>query len=738
MRPPGSVPTPGSSPRLSIDTAGLATILFNASDRSVNVLDEPAMARLAELVHELDARGREGSVRGVLIASGKPTSFIVGADIDAIAAIESPDEGAEAARLGQAIYLKLERLPIPTVAAIHGPCLGGGTELALACRYRVASDHESTRIGLPEVQLGILPAWGGTTRLPRIIGLRAALEMLLTGEPVRPRKARRVGLADDVLPHGGFHATAMTFLRRAVESAPNGRARGGIGALLLEKTPLGRSVLLRGARRRVLERTGGHYPASLRILEVLQNSRGGSVERALEIEATAAGELIVSRVSKNLVHVFRLREAAKKGPFRGSGIRPSEIASVGVLGAGVMGGGIAQLAAYSGLRARVKDVRHEAVGMALRHASGLFESAVKRRRLSRREAAQAMDRISGGLDYSGFGAVGLVVEAVVERLDVKMSVLHELEAVVSDECILATNTSSLAVDALAGELGHPERFLGMHFFNPVHRMPLVEIVRGRETSDTAVATVHALALRLGKVPVVVRDGPGFLVNRILGPYLNEAGHLLDGGVSIENVDRVAVAFGMPMGPLRLVDEIGIDVARHAGAALHGAFGDRLQPARPLVAIAEAGRLGRKGASGFYRYEDDHSAGVDPSVYAALGLGGTRERGPGPSREAIRDRLILSMINEAARALQEGIAASAADVDLAMVMGTGFPPFRGGLLKLADEEHPRALIERLRKYEQEAGPRFSPAPLLDELARSERGFYDAFPEGSSRPLGPGSR
>ncbi|MSR22060.1 MAG: fatty oxidation complex subunit alpha [Gemmatimonadetes bacterium] len=718
--------SPSQSPRLSVDEEGLARVVFDALGRSVNVLDASVMTRLADLIGRLREGAEAGTLRGVLLSSAKPTSFIVGADIDAIAAVESPDEGAEAARLGQRIYLALERLPVPTLAAIRGTCLGGGTELALACRYRIASDHEATRIGLPEVQLGILPAWGGTTRLPRLLGLQAALGLLLTGEPVGARKARRIGLVDEVFPHAGFEEAAVRFLAAVVREGPVRRGPPrGLAARLVEDTLPGRSALLWAARRQVMERTGGHYPAPLRILDVLGASLGQPLERALELEAATAGELIASPVSKNLAHVFRLREAARKGPVRRGAVPPPEIAAVGVVGAGVMGGGIAQLAAYNGIRARLKDVRHDAVGQALSHASSLLASAVKRGKLSRREADHAMERVSGGLDYVGFGSVGLVIEAVVERMDVKKSVLRELEARVSDSCILATNTSSLSVNAMAADLRLPARFVGIHFFNPVHRMPLVEIVRGRATSDATVTAAYALALRLGKVPIVVRDGAGFLVNRILGPYLNEAGHLLEAGASIEAVDATALGFGMPMGPLRLVDEIGIDVAGHAGRALHEAFGERLAPARPLIALGESGRLGHKGGSGFYKYQRDRSMEVDPEIYPLLGLS-RPPPGSGPSREEIRDRLVLSMINEAARALSEGVAASAADVDLGMIMGTGFPPFRGGLLRLADEEHPRTLLDRLRLYQRTVGPRLAPAPALEELARSERGFYEAFP------------
>ena len=726
---------PPASPRLSIDSEGIARLVFDAQGRSANVLTEQVMDRLVGALSEIKTAYESNDIQGVLISSGKPSSFIVGADIDAIAGIDDPNAGAEAARTGQAIYLELERLPVPTVVAIHGPCVGGGTELALACRYRLASDAPETRIGLPEVQLGILPAWGGTTRLPRLIGLRHALDLLLTGKPVSGRRAKGLGLVDDVFPHDLFLELAETFLRdRVRDGRLSARTRRGVGTRLLEDTAPGRRVLITMARRRVLQQTGGHYPAPLRILDVLRSSMGRPLDRALEAEALAAGELIASRISKNLVHIFKLREGARKGAGAETAV-PTEIHQIAVVGAGTMGGGIAQLAAFHGIQVRIKDVRQDAVSLALKHAAELFDSSVRRRRLSRQEADQAMDLISGGLDYVGLGPAGLVVEAVVEKMEVKRTVLGELESRMAESSVIATNTSSLSVDALAEALTSPGRFLGMHFFNPVHKMPLIEIVRGKQTEDSAVATIYHLAVRMGKVPVVVRDGPGFLVNRILGPYLNEAGHLLGEGATIDAIDGAAVSFGMPMGPLRLIDEVGIDIVRHAGETLHKAFGERLAPAPALVAIADSGRLGKKGGSGFYKYENGRESGADPTVYD-ISRSGDVSPELRPTPDAIRDRLVLSMINEGARVLSDGITSSAGDLDLAMIMGTGFPPFRGGLLRFADEIHPRALVQRLEHCEGTLGERFSPAPLLRQLARDDRGFYEAFP-GRTHLLPPAS-
>lgn len=720
------------SPTFEIDDDGIAWITFEDPGRSMNVLTEAVMLRLGETLDEARGAAREGRARALIIRSGKPGSFMAGADIDGIAGVEDPNVAKEQVRRGQSIYNDLAALPIPTVAAIHGVCVGGGVEMSLACDYRVLSDSPKTKMGLPEVQLGILPAWGGTTRLPRLISLQAALDMLLTGRNVDARKAKRIGLASDVVPAELFEAKVRDFALAVVADPVTGEARKpAITTRLLEGTPPGRALVLRMARKNVMEKTSGHYPAPLRILEVLSATLGKSVEEGLAAEADAAAELLVSPVCKNLVHVFHMREAARKGNGLPDGAQADarSVDKIGVLGAGVMGGGIGQLAASRGIRAYMKDIQHEAVTGGLRHAQELVDKALSRRRLTKLEAARQMELISGGLDYHGLSAADVVVEAIVEKMAVKKAVLAETEDHVSAECIVATNTSSLSVDEMATAMRHPERFCGMHFFNPVHRMPLVEVVRGRESSDVAVATIYQLALTLGKVPVVTADGPGFLVNRILGPYLNEAGFLLADGYSVEAIDRVATDFGMPMGPLRLVDEVGIDVSGHAGEALHQALGERLAPSPVLVELGKTDRLGKKGGLGFYRYEKGKDKGVDENVYAHLpSVSGRKspDELTDDDRSLIRRRLLLAMVNEATRILDDGIVASAQEVDLAMIMGTGFPPFRGGLLRFADTLHPRGVLARLEEMQREHGARYAPAPALVRIAERDQTFYEAFP------------
>lgn len=547
--------------------------------------------------------------------------------------------------------------------------------------------------------------------------------MIVTGRAISASKAERIGLVDERVPRPALEDRIRRFTWERIDRGPRGTNRSGrrLVSRFLDDTAPGRRLVLWQARRRVMRETKGHYPAPLTAIETLGATLAVPLLEAFTIEAEALGRLVVTETCKNLVHVFGLTEQAKRA-LRGVDTGPATDRAA-VLGAGTMGGAISQLLAYNGIGVRLKDISPDAVGLGLRHARELFDGAVRRRRLTRREAGQRLERIAPTLDYSGFGTVGLVIEAVVEREDVKKAVLREAEERVRPDVVLASNTSSLSITELQQNLQRPEQFCGMHFFNPVHKMPLVEIVRGSATAETTLATVFALARELDKTPLLVNDSPGFLVNRLLAPYLNEAGWLLAEGASIDAIDRALVDFGMPMGPLRLLDEVGLDVARHAAGVLYESFGDRLRPATPLVALGETDRLGRKNGKGFYRYEGgkDPSSG-DEAIYAELG-----EAVPANRREipavGIRQRCILAMVNEAARVLEDDVVEDAGAIDLGMIMGTGFPPFRGGLLRYADRIGTPTLLEELEHLSREHGPRFDAAPLLRELAATSRGFYD---------------
>jgi 3-hydroxyacyl-CoA dehydrogenase / enoyl-CoA hydratase / 3-hydroxybutyryl-CoA epimerase len=703
---------------LEITSDGVAWLVFDRPGSRVNILTSGVMQRLDALLGELEQAAAANRVRIVIIRSGKDGNFIAGADVSEIAGITDPAEGEEKARAGQQVLTRLERLPLPTIAAVDGSCLGGGTELILACAYRIASDRPETKIGLPEVKLGIIPGFGGTTRLPRLVGIRAALDIILPGRSVDARKAQRIGLVDERVPTPALYARAVALADERATVRRGGTRKRGVAERALEGNPAGRALLFRQARKQLLKQTKGHYPAPLEALQTIQRSHGKSLERALELEAQAVGRLIGGDASRHLLHVFSLMEASKKASPPGAEARPVERAAV--LGAGVMGGGIAQLLAFNDIAVRLKDVRTEGLAQGLAHARSVFDAAVKRRRLHRRDAQRKLDHISATLEYTGFGHVDVVIEAVVERMDVKQQVLREVEQRVDVGCIIATNTSSLSVSAMQQALERPANFCGMHFFNPVHRMPLIEVIRGAATSDDAVATVFALARRLGKTPVIVRDGPGFLVNRILAPYMNEAGWLLADGAGVEEIDRAMTSFGMPMGPLRLLDEVGLDVARHAGQVMYEAFGERLRPSTPLLALETSELLGRKGGRGFYLYDGDRKTEPNPDLARTLGIAPASDGAL--ERSEVQDRLVLAMVNEAARALADSIVESAGDVDLGMIMGTGFPPFRGGLLRYADDRGIPAVIERLETLQAQHGKRFEPAPLLRERAAEGRGFY----------------
>ncbi len=694
---------------------GLACLVVDAPDAKVNVIGRALVEELEAMLDELEGRT---DIAALVLLSGKPRNFIAGADLDAIEDVTEPREVAEAVRLVQGLYSRWQRLPFPTIAAIEGACLGGGTEWALASDHIVVANRPDLRIGLPEIRLGILPAWGGCTRLPAKIGLTAALDIILAGKSVNAYKAFKTGLADALMPPASFLHHVRDFARQVMAGKPPGKPRErGIKEALLEKNPMGRKIVFDQARKQVLKTTGGNYPAPLRALEVVKVGVEDGAEAGLAAEARGISELAVSRESKSLVHVFRLMEGTAKGTMH------HDIDRTAVLGAGVMGGGIAQLLAHrASLPVRLKDLGAEPLAQGMSHAEALFAKLVRRRRLTKPRSLQKMNLIRPTLDYRGFEAVDLVVEAIVERLDIKQKVFAELSRIVAPDTILASNTSSLSIEAIARDTEHPERVIGMHFFNPVHKMPLVEIVVSPDTSPAVTETVVALCERLKKTPVVVQDGPGFLINRLLMFSMAEALALLEEGVTIPALDRVMKGWGMPMGPITLTDEVGLDVATHVAGILTDAFGDRLRVPEWIGRMVEDGRLGAKVGKGFYRYEGSKRGDVDPAVYPLLGLDAKEEN---PDPQEVGHRVVLPMLNEAARCLDEGVVASAAALDLAMIMGTGFPPFRGGLCRWADDEGVASLQARMADFGEQVGERYLPSQAFDRVVAGG-GFYALHP------------
>ncbi|MGE5176019.1 MAG: 3-hydroxyacyl-CoA dehydrogenase NAD-binding domain-containing protein [Hyphomicrobiales bacterium] len=700
--------------RLEAHESGIAILWFDDPDRRVNLLDSNALSSLRAAHDAIKKRADATFPRALVVTSGKEGQFIAGADVDEFDRIEDVAAAEAKVKEAQQLFQDFAELPFPTVAAINGPCLGGGTELSLAMRYRVASDGREVTIGLPEVQLGILPGFGGTTRLPRVIGLVPALSLLLTGKTLDPRRARAAGLVDDVLPAPRFAERAIAWTESLLAKPRPRRAVPDPVNRILQSVPPFRSYALGQARKGVMHETGGHYPAPLEILRVVGASWGKPVAEALKLERKAVAKLLFTPEAVHLRGIFHLRERAKRVPPASEARR---VGNAAVLGAGTMGGEIAFLMSQRDLRVRLRDIKPEPILHSLAHARSLFDREVSRKRMSRADRERAMGRIEPTVALNGFARVDLVLEAVVEDLSIKQSLFRELETQVAPTCVFATNTSSLSVEAMAKGLAHPERVVGMHFFNPATRMPLVEVIRTDQTDPAALDTVIALTRRLKKTPVLVRDAPGFLVNRILMPYLAEAVGFVERGESIRAVDQALKGFGMPMGPLALLDEIGIDVARKVAHVLGEAFGDRMPSIALLDKLVGEGALGKKTGLGFYRYVNGKRDQVNPSLASlASSSSGT------PAAE-VADRMVDAMVNEAALALEERVVEVPEDVDLAMIFGTGFPPFRGGLLRHADTVGVGTIVERLARRQQ-AGAPYGPCGRLQRMALGGETFHAA--------------
>lgn len=701
----------------------IAVVEFDMQGEKVNKFNTPMMTRLQEVIREL----KSSSFKAVIFKSNKNKIFIAGADIDEIKAMTTKEQFNKAVSQGQSIFNELEDLSMPTIAMVHGACAGGGCEFIMACDYRIASEDKSTRIGLPETQLGIIPGFGGCVRMPRIIGLQAALDVILAGKLLPAVKALKVGLVDQVVHPGILQEQTMLWAQQIIKEGGKKRRKTfkakGLPNQILEG--VGRGIVFSQAKKGVLKMTKGHYPAPIAALDVIRKTYGSSDrERSLQVERDAFCDCAATNVSKSLIHVFHLTEMVKKqSGVAGVQVKPHEVKSLGILGAGTMGGGIAYVAADKGVDVRMKDLNFDAIGKGLKHARDLWSKEVKRKKINKYELQQKMDRVTGTTDYSGFGVMDVVVEAIVEDMEIKKKVIAETAKHMRADAIIATNTSSLSVTEMAAGHPRPEFFAGMHFFNPVHKMPLVEVIRGEKTSDETIATIFELSKRMGKMPVVVKDGPGFLVNRLLLPYMAEAAFLLQEGMDIETVDRAYVyEFGMPMGPFALMDEVGLDVCIKVLKIFKKAFGNRVDMAPCMEKLEKSGRLGKKNGKGFYKYDETGKRlEVDGGIYSELGLAAPSS--PLTKKECI-ERGIFAMINECSLALNvDHIVDTPHEVDLAMIMGTGFPPFRGGLLKYADSVGSKYVADQLQVYAQKGAERLKPSPALIQMAKTDAKFYN---------------
>ena len=714
----------------------VAVVTFDLPSSPVNVLGGVAAAGFAALLTRLE---RDAAIRACVLLSGKGDGWIAGADIEQFLAVRTAGDAEALSRQGQALVDRIESCRAPIVAAIHGAALGGGLEVALACAWRVATEHPKTTFALPEVQLGIVPGMGGTQRLPRRVGLQAALDMILTGRTVRARRALALGLVDDLVHPAILREVA---LRRARELVAGTLGRGGrararsAGSFLLDENPLGRTIVFSKARESVAKRTRGHYPAPLAALDVVHDGYARGMEAGLREEARRFGELAVTDVSRELVYLFFATTALKKDAGVAPGVEPRPVRQLGVVGAGFMGAGIAAVAARKGTPVRLRDADHARVARGMDAVRAVLAEPLKKKRLTRLEHAQQLALVGGTAGWTGFRRADLVIEAVFEELALKQRVLEEA-GTHAPEAVLATNTSTIPIARIGEGLEDPARLVGMHFFSPVHKMPLLEVVEGPATAPASTATAVAFGRQLGKTTIVVGDGPGFYVNRILAPYLNEAGWLLDEGVAIDAIDGALVRWGFPVGPFQLMDEVGLDVAAKAGAVVGDAFGARLAAAPALRRVLESGRPGRKGARGFYAYDAKGKRdGVDASVYAVARGGGSAATAPSATtRPTLADdeivrRTVYPMLDEAVRALDDGVLRRPLDGDVGAVFGIGYPPFRGGPFRTIDALGAATVVDALSALAARHPGRFAPSERLSAMARDGARFHP----GEGRPVG----
>ncbi|MEX0337150.1 fatty acid oxidation complex subunit alpha FadJ [Vibrio tubiashii] len=699
---------------LSIDDQDIAWLSIDVPGEKMNTLQAAFADEMEAIFAQLAEKG--AAIKGLVVHSLKPDNFIAGADVRMLDACTSAKEAQALAEKGQQMFQQLSDLPYPVVAAIHGPCLGGGLELALACDYRVCSDSDKTRLGLPEVQLGLLPGSGGTQRLPRLIGLLPSLDLILTGKQLRAKKAKKLGVADAVVPHTVLLDVAKSFVEKNA-SKKKGKRKVSTKEKLISNTGLGRKVIFEQAAKKTNEKTRGNYPAADAILEVIRFGLEKGFEKGQKKEAERFGELVMTSESKALRSIFFATTEMKKE--HGSDAQPKPIARAAVLGGGLMGAGISHVSvAKAKVPVRIKDVSNDGVLNALKYNYKLFEKQRKRRILSKAQLQSKMLQLSGGTDFTRFNHTDIVVEAVFEDLNLKQQMVADIESNAKDSTIFATNTSSLPIHQIAEKAERPENVVGLHYFSPVEKMPLVEVIPHQGTSDETISTVVEFARKQGKTPIVVKDCAGFYVNRILAPYMNEAAQVLLTGEPIEQLDTALLNFGFPVGPITLLDEVGVDIGAKIMPILVAELGERFQGPDVFDKLLNDDRKGRKSGKGFYTYKGKKKE-VDKSVYKLLSLSPE-------SKLAERDiamRCVLPMLNEAVRCLDEGIIRSPRDGDIGAIFGIGFPPFLGGPFRYMDQIGIEKLVEIMNEHAQKYGDRFAPCDGLLTRAGIGAKFYD---------------
>jgi 3-hydroxyacyl-CoA dehydrogenase/enoyl-CoA hydratase/3-hydroxybutyryl-CoA epimerase/3-hydroxyacyl-CoA dehydrogenase/enoyl-CoA hydratase/3-hydroxybutyryl-CoA epimerase/enoyl-CoA isomerase len=712
--------TPGKSSeaalRFEVMNGSIGVITFDQPNSRANTLGQAVLAELEKLLGQLAQRQ---DLQGLILKSGKPGMFIAGADLRELGSRPDAAVARAITQRGLKIIAGFEALPYPTVAAIDGSCMGGGLEIALGFDFRLATSHPKTELGFPEVKVGIFPGWGGTQRLTRVIGPSLAAEMICSGEPVKAERARQLGIVFDVVPGERLQEEALRLLAWAKESGAWREARKR------KQQPVGLTeeqltFTIAVTRAQIMEKTKGQFPAPLAALEAIAKGCNLPLEDGLKVESDLFAPLIGSPISRNLIAVFFMTQRLQKDPgVADASVQPRPVERAGVLGAGLMGAGIAGAHIRRGLPVMLLDSVPQALEKGLGNISKVMQSRIEIGRMTPLEMVGALNLLSSTGTLAAMADRDVVIEAVIENEAAKTKLYRELQPILKPDVILASNTSTISITRMAKAWPKPENFAGMHFFNPVDRMQLVEVIRGEKTSDTTTATLVALAKRIGKTPIVVRDCPGFLVNRILFPYINESLVLLEEGASPRAIDKGATAFGMPMGPITLNDLVGLDTSLYAGQVVNTAFADRAKTTRILDELVAAKRLGQKSGAGFYSYAKGSRGADDPALNAILEKVRTGRREIG--LEEITDRLFLPMLVEASRVLSEGIVREPGDVDMGLILGIGFPPTRGGILRWADSLGLPRVLDMLKKYES-LGPRFQPTEQMRRLAAEGKGFY----------------
>jgi 3-hydroxyacyl-CoA dehydrogenase/enoyl-CoA hydratase/3-hydroxybutyryl-CoA epimerase len=711
---------------LSIDNIGVATLCFDMPNKKANKLSHQVMSELEKALNVIDGNK---AIRVLLFTSAKESIFIAGADINEIRDMHNQKEALSVVARGQEIMNKIAALKIPTIAIIDGACLGGGLELSLACKYRIAITNPKTSLGLPEVSLGIIPGFGGTQRLPRLIGLQESLKMILSGKPVDARKAFKIGLVDDLIREEFLEEKLGHFVTEIIKNGENNiylknRKAAKKQRALLEF--LAKPFIFYFAQKDLFDKTKGHYPAPFVALEVIRKTYNTTyVSRGYKVELEAFCELCVTEISKNLIEIFFTSESLKKDSgTKNETISAHDVRCAAVVGAGVMGGGIAWLFANNNLNVRIKDITQNAIALGYNQIIKIFNQLKKIRKLTQEQIDLKTAHVTAGLDYATFDTTDFVVEAIVENMAVKKNILAEVETKVKKDAVIVSNTSSLSITEMSHALQNPERFAGMHFFNPVNRMPLVEVIRGEKTSEETIATVVKLSKKLGKTPIVVKDVAGFLVNRILLPSMNEASYILQEGGDIKLIDSAMEDFGMPMGPFVLADVVGIDVGVKVAQSLQEGYGMRMKVSDFLNEIYKNHKelLGKKSGKGFYVHESHPYVNREMTAILWNFRKEKNIKATYISQNEIIDRCILTMVNEAAKCLEENVVENARYLDMAMIMGAGFPAFRGGLLRYADNRGIDEVVKKLQELNHKHGARFEVSKLLIEMAANKQKFY----------------